>query len=279
MKKEIRTIHEASNTVQVTIADERWYGRTVLNASTGLPEVAWVPSVTWIAGYYPKGIGFYKWLADKGWDEAEAIKSAAGDKGSRVHRAIVDLLDGETVAMEAKYAAGDEPPQELSLEEYDCLRSFRDFWVECEPETIVKERVVFNDAKGYAGTLDWFGWFHKPPKGLSKGPWLIDWKTSQYVWPEHRLQVSAYAESDDMQECFAAITQRPEWAGIDIHLGILQLGYRKNKAGWKLTEVENQFPLFEAARQMWANECADIAPFRRDYPLSLRLPSPERRNG
>ena len=33
-----------------------------------------------IAGHYPKGIAFYKWLAEKGWDESQALKSAAGDK-------------------------------------------------------------------------------------------------------------------------------------------------------------------------------------------------------
>lgn len=257
MKKEFRVVSE--NTVQITTSDERWYSRQGTNPATGLPEIQFVPSVTWIAGHYPKGIGFYKWLADKGWDESQAIKEAAGDKGSRVHRAIVDLLDGGTVAMDAKMSLGDEPGQELTLEEYDCLRAFADWWTACQPQTLAREVTVFNDSVGYAGTLDWVGMFHKPPKGLSPGPWLLDWKTGQYVWPEHELQVSAYAHSDWI--C--------EKGGL--RLGILQVGYRKNKAGWKLTEVQDQFPLFLAAKQIWQKECEGQQPSQKDYPLSLSL--------
>lgn len=263
MKKEFRIVTD--QTVQVTIADERWYSRQGTNAITGLPETQFVPSVTWIAGYYPKGIGFYKWLANTGWDESEAIKVAAGDKGSRVHRAIVDLIDGQTVQMDAKYAGGDTGEQELSLEEYDCLRSFAGFWAACEPETLAREQTVFNEEWNYAGTLDWGGMLRKPPKGLSTGPWLLDWKTAKDVWPEHEIQVSGYAHSDWVRDF---PLPSASW-----HLGILQVGYRRNKAGWKLTEVEDQFPLFLAARQIWEKECAGVDVFRRDYPLSMRLSS------
>jgi hypothetical protein len=269
MKKEFRTVTD--NSVQVTIADERWYSRQGVNAKTGLPEVQFVPSVSWIAGHYPKGIGFYKWLADKGWDESEAIKSAAGDKGSRVHRAIVDLIDGQTVEMEAKYPNGEGLEQALNLEEYDCLRSFTDWWAACRPDTLAREQTVFNDAVGYAGTLDWVGLLRNPPKGLSEGPWLLDWKTSQYVWPEHELQVSGYRHTNKMH----LLDQLSHGAVLPWHLGILQVGYRRNKAGWKLTEVEDQFPLFLAAKQIWAKECAGQDVFRRDYPLSLCLTEPK----
>ena len=57
--------------VQITTVDERWY----------LKKDKFVPSSTWIANYYPKGIGFNKWLASKGWDRAEALKQEAGEKG------------------------------------------------------------------------------------------------------------------------------------------------------------------------------------------------------
>lgn len=266
MKKEIRTVTDG--VVQVTTADERWYGREGMNKETGLPEIQWVPSVSWIAGHYPKGTPFYRWLAEKGWDEAEAIKSAAGDKGSRVHHAIVDLLDGGTVSMDAKYAAGDEPAQELSLEEYNCLMAFGDFWTTCEPVTIAREQTVFNEAHNYAGTLDWVGMLRKPPKGLSEGPWLLDWKTGQHVWPEHELQVSAYdhAYLPAGSPILPGAVTRPRYS-----LGILQVGYRRNKAGWKLTPVEDKFDLFLAAQKIWAYECEGVAPLRRDYPLSVTL--------
>ena|SRR5882724_4092401 len=262
MKKEIRVVKDGA--MQVTTVDERWYCRDGTNTVTGLPEMQFVPSVTWIAGHYPKGICFYKWLADKGWDEAEAIKSAAGDKGSRVHHAIVDLLDGGAVQMDAKYAAGDEPAQELSLEEYDCLRAFSDWWKTFEPVTVARELTVFNAEFDYAGTVDWVGYFQKPPKGFVEGPWLLDWKTSKDVWPEHELQVSGYDHSDDIR----SLLRTPA------RLGILQVGYRRNKAGWKLTPVEDQFPLFLAAKQIWAKECEGQVPHKKDYPLSVTLAKP-----
>ena len=103
MQKIIREVDEKRGILQVTIADERWYVKETTNPATELPIHTFVPSVTWIAGHYPKGIGFYKWLADKGWDESQAIKSAAGDKGSKVHDAISAILRGEEVRIE-------EPP-------------------------------------------------------------------------------------------------------------------------------------------------------------------------
>ena len=262
MRKEFRSVSDGH--VQITICDERWYSRDGVDAVTGLPRIDFVPSVTWIASHYPHGVGFYKWLAAKGWDESQAIKAAAGDKGSRVHRAIVDLIDGHSVPMEAKYAVGDEAAQELSLEEYECLMAFARFWEACEPETIEREVTVFNERDGYAGTMDWIGRLGKPPKGLSEGPWLLDWKTGQSVWPEHELQVSAYLHGDWIREYWQAADQIPR-------LGILQVGYRKNKAGWKLTEVQDQFPLFLAAKQIWQKESGSVAPLRKDYPLSLTL--------
>lgn len=279
MKKEFRVVQ--GGIVQVTTVDERWYAIPTRDEQTGLPEsYRFVPSVTWIAGHYPKGIGFYKWLADKGWDESQAIKVAAGDKGSRVHHAVQDLIDGARIPMDARYAGGDEGSAELSLEEYDCLRSFVDFWTACKPITLAREVTVVNAEHNYAGTLDWCGMLQSPPKGVSVGPWILDWKTSKDVWPEHEIQVSAYRHSDWIREfqrqdppenvkALATLAGDGGW-----HLGILQLGYRRNKAGWKLTEVEDQFPLFLAAQQIWASECGRVTVPTRDYPLALELPPP-----
>src|SRR5437868_8780429 len=116
MKKTIRVTDEKRGIVQATIADERWYLRQVDNPLTGIPEIKAVPSSTWIAESYPKGVFFYKWLADKGWDEAEAIKSAAGDKGSKVHLAIEAILHGDEVRIDSKFMnKHTEKEEELTL--------------------------------------------------------------------------------------------------------------------------------------------------------------------
>jgi hypothetical protein len=98
MKKVIKEVDEERGILQVTTADERWYVKQVENPKTKLPEFKYVPSVTWITGHYPKGIAFYKWLAEKGWDESQAIKSAAGG-----HEAISAILAGEEVRIDSKF--------------------------------------------------------------------------------------------------------------------------------------------------------------------------------
>lgn len=260
MKKEIREVRDGM--LHVTIADERWYIRDTFDSVTGLPSgKEYVPSVTWITGHYPKGVGFYKWLAQKGWDEAEAIKSAAGDKGSKVHQGIVHLIDGLPIKMDdAITNPSTGLPEPLTLEEYDCLLAFRGWWAESQPETQLRERVVWNDAYGYAGTLDWFG--RLTGKGLD-GLWLLDWKTGQDVWPEHELQVSAYKAA--LESMGVLKTDEP------VRLGLLQIGYRRNKRRWKLTEVIDQFDLFLAARRIWQKEAAGAEVFRAEYPLEIVL--------
>jgi hypothetical protein len=239
MKKIIREIKE-QGIVQITIADERWYQKGEL----------FVPSVTWITGHYPKGIAFYKWLADKSWDEAEAIKAAAGDKGSKVHNAIMDLIAGKKIDMDSKYlnpSSGET--EELTLEEYECLMSFAEWFNANKPKVLHNEVVVFNEKEGYAGTVDLIC-------KIGKEYWLIDFKTSQNVWPEYELQVSAYKHALKNKK---------------IKLAILQLGYRRNKSSYKFTEIEDKFDLFLAAKQIWANECANVEPKKKDYPSSLLL--------
>ena len=255
MRKEIRTVTR-DGIVQVTIADERFYGRATTDPVTGLPGgFEWVPAVTWISSFFPKGIGFYKWLANTGWDEARAIKQAAGDKGSKVHHAVGDLIDGKTVAMDAAYVNNSTGQEEsLTLEEYDCLLAFKAWWETVAPvKVIAREVVLWNDEYGYAGTADLLC-------GIKDDLFLIDLKTGQHLWPEHILQVSAYKHA------------LPEaWAAEKAKLAILQVGYRANKRGWKFSEVPDEFPLFLAARQIWEKECEGVTVFKRDYPLAIAL--------
>jgi len=231
---------------RVTTADERWYGKRNEEGEV----IRWVPSVTWICGYYPKGIQFYKWLAEKGWDESQAIKNAAGDKGSKVHNAIESLLQGEEVKIDDKFVNNSKgETEELTTEEYEAIMSFQDWFNEAKPKILSVEFNVFSDEHNYAGTVDFLC-------EIEGEVWLIDFKTSQSVWPEYELQVSAYKH---------AVEQK-----ID-KLGILQVGYRKNKKNYKLNEVEDKFELFLSAQKIWANEQAGVEPKQRDYPMSLKL--------
>ena len=56
MKKEIKVIDKKKGIVQITTLSERWYSRQVIDTKTGLPIFEYLPSSSYIAGYYPKGI-------------------------------------------------------------------------------------------------------------------------------------------------------------------------------------------------------------------------------
>jgi len=255
MKKEIRQVDEKRGILRVTTTDERWYVRASSDILTGLPTYEFVPSVTWIAEHYPKGIGFYKWLANTGWDEAQALKEAAGDKGSKVHAAIARMLSEQPAIKtihidDAVVNPSTGHPEELTLEEYQLLMSFTDWHDATKPVLVSADQVVWNDTDNYAGTVDYLC-------TINGQLWLIDFKTSKAIYPSHRMQVSAYKHA------------MPEWR--EAKLAILQLGYAKNRLGYKFTEIEDCYDLFLASRTIWKSETIGQAPLQRDYPLSLTL--------
>lgn len=249
MQKIIKTI-ESKQIFQITTADERWYAKTMEDPETHLPVYQFVPSVTWICEFYPKGIGFYKWLADKGWDESQAIKEAKGDKGSRVHNAVTKLINGEVIKMEDLIEDGDGNLAPLSVDEYECLMSFEAWWKENDPIVIAQNVTIWNADYNYAGTIDLIC-------KIGEDVWIIDFKTGG-IWPSHEIQISAYAHGSNLQVA-------------QVKLGLLQLGYGRNKKGFKFTEVPDQFELFLAARKIWAKETEGQFPKQKDYPMELRL--------
>lgn len=245
MKIEHKQIDDEKKIIRITTSDERWY------AVPQKEGIVYIPSVTWICEYYPKGIGFYRWLADKGWNEAEAIKEAAGDKGSAVHNAVSALLSGEVIRHNATFTDAETGKErEITVDEYEAVMSFSDWWKTLKnPKILAYDETVFGADNKYAGTLDL-------RLEIDSEKWLIDLKTSSQIWPSHELQVSAYKHS-----------------GYEDHkIGILQLGYKRNKNKYKFTEIEDQFGLFiDAALPIWAKETKGVKPLQRDFPLKLTL--------
>ena len=208
------------------------------------------PSVTWICSYYPKGYGFEKWLADKGMDKAEEIKNEAGQKGTRVHHVCEEMMHGIEINMSDKYADKDGEQAELTADEYWTAMTFRKFLEDEQPVVYKTEYTVLNHEYKYGGTVDikcriksdGYKFIH-----------IIDIKTSKSIYPSHEMQVSAYKKTD------------PECEKIDI----LQVGYRLNKNGYKLTPIDDQFDLFLATYRVWQKEQSTVLVPQREYPLSL----------
>ncbi|MEI7890903.1 MAG: PD-(D/E)XK nuclease family protein [bacterium] len=254
MKKEIREVKDGI--VQITTVDERWYVKAIKD-DEGIPKVVFVPSVTWVAGHYPKGIAFYKWLAGKGWDEAESLKQSAGDKGSRVHKAIENLLNGEEVRLGAQFDGFEGKTEELSADEYACVMAFTKWFESVKPEIIKAETTIFSEKNNFAGTIDFIC-------KIGNENWIIDFKTSQYIWPEYELQLSAYKKAME------------DLTGQPYKIAILQIGYKRNKNEYKFTELEDKFDLFLSAQKIWINETAGQKPSQKDFPIKLKLDLPKK---
>ncbi len=256
MKHEIVDINcPFAGWLRVTTQDERWYSRKV-SADGTEDNYKWdfVPSVTWIANSgYVKGVGFYKWLADKGWSQAEEIKASAGEKGSKVHQAISRLVTGGTVTIHDCF----ENPrtlqsEEITAAEYECLMSFCEWFRQVKPEVLDSDYTVWNERYRYAGTVDL-------KVRIGRTVWMIDIKTSPDIWPTMEIQLSAYKHADQTLPKSAK-------------LAILQVGYKRNKnKKWKFTPIPDQFPLFMAARKIWEKETAGQSPMQKDYPMELSL--------
>jgi len=264
MKKEIKVIDEAKGIVRITTADERWYSHLIPEKERIIDQYEWIPSVTWITSYYPKGIAYMKWLANHGWDESKAIMQEAGEKGSKIHLAISAYLTGRVIKMDDKFFSHETgQDEELTTEEYASLLTFVKWFETYTPEIIANELTVFNFEDSYAGTLDFIC-------RIGDQIYIIDFKTGQNIWQSHRLQLSAYSHADiDLEKL--KITPE-EWSKR--RLMILRVGYKKNKNGYKADEIEDQFDLFLTASKIWANETKGIEPKQRDYPLSVQMGKP-----
>lgn len=257
MEKQVRITDEKKGIVQVTTYDERWYAKQSEDPQTKLPVYTYVPSVTWVTGHYPKGVQFYQWLAKNGWDESIAIRDAAASKGSAIHKGAEQLLAGEVVKMEQEYTdpkTGEIRP--LEVDEYYGIMAFADWYKDlCSKHTvevIASELTLWNDEDNYAGTVDLV---LKVDGKLI----VIDLKSGQHIWPEHTLQLSAYRKALEL-------------GGMEIAgQAVLQLGYKRNKRGWKYNEVDYRYDLFTAAKTIWENECSNVTVHQRDYPVEISL--------
>ena len=260
MKKVFTIVDEERGLMQVTTDDERFYIKESKDPVTGLPCHIYLPSATWITKDVPKGYGFEKWLADKGWDVSHEIKADRGKYGTRVHAAIDMLINGENVTISDTFKDpyGERAEMEaLTFEEYHAVWTFQEFWKEYTSkhtvEVIETEFTIWSESLGFAGTVDLLA----KVDGVYT---IFDWKTSKNVYLGHKAQISGYRKEMINQ----LKTQ-------EINMVIVQLGYDKNKNGYKVNEVEDCWNEFDAAHTFWKKENDGSKPYQKDYPLQLSL--------
>ncbi len=249
MKYEIKDI--AGDIVRVTTEDERWYIRPV-KTSKGLPEIMYLPSITWIASYMPKGIEFYKWLASKGWDESQAIKETAGARGSKVHSAIEILLkEGEFSFTDEVLNTKTGQMEELNADEYSCVMSFIEWYKKYKPEILSVEESFFNQEYGVAGTID--------IRCIIDGKHcIVDVKTSKEIHKDYTVQLTGHKLAYDTKD-------------IQHDTYVLQVGYTRNKSKYKFTSIPFRPDLFKIAYSLWEEEHSGEKPLQREFPTKLSL--------
>jgi len=266
--KEILTI-DGKKVYRITTPSERFYGKQIVNQETGLPEIIWLPSVTWIKSYWYKSPYLVKWIVDKGLTEAEAIRKEAGIKGDKIHQATEDIDRGLGVKIDASYLNKETGEmEELTAEECEAILSYRDYIDKEKPELLANEMTIFSkegSEEEYAGTLDRIF-----AKGFVKDKvrqiLIVDIKSGQSLYKDMTIQLSAYSQADiDYKKL--GITDK-EWENRK--LVILQVGYNRNKNGWKETEVPDRYDLFKLAYQTWKEENPEAKPKQRDFPLVIQ---------
>lgn len=118
-------------------------------------------------------------VMDHAKDEPDRVKDEAADWGTQAHNYIQSQI--EIDIQNLNYWA--EAPREW----HPVLSAFRKLGVDLQIEWRATEMVVWSPTLRVAGTVDAIG-------QLPDGSWVIfDWKTSNAFYPEHALQLAAYA--------------------------------------------------------------------------------------
>lgn len=110
---------------------------------------------------------------------ASAERDAAANLGTRVHDA----------------AAAGKSPADVSADLSPFLQHYRQWLADSGAELVLVERQVFNLTVGYVGTFDAIVRFPK-----TNTYWMIDLKTGKGTYPEHALQLEAYARGEFIGE-------------------------------------------------------------------------------
>ncbi len=270
MKKEFKKIitQKGQKICQITTIDERWYSKEFQNQITGLPEYRFFPSVTWIKSYYYMSPYLMRWISEKGLTESERIRDEAGRRGDKVHQATEDIDKGAKIKLDDGYLnkkTGEM--EELDVKEIQAIKSYVDYIDEVQPELLANEMTIFSkdgSAEEYAGTLDRI-WASGFVSDKVRQIWIIDLKTSKSIYKDMMMQVSAYSNSD-IDYKGLGITDE-EWENRK--LAILQLGYTRNKKGYKFTEIPDRYDLFKIAYLTWKEENPDSRPHQKDFPLEI----------
>ena len=169
--------------------------RRVTTMLGGIPKPALVGwGIKSVAEYAIEHLDQWKDLPKK--DALKLLKGSpyskrddAGDRGTAVHNALEGAVLGKPL------------PEGLTEEEHAFASNAIAFLDKRNSKILASEMIVFNRSQGYCGTLDLWD------IDADGTPWILDYKTSTGVYPDHAVQQVAYQRAE------FAIVQMKEMPG------------------------------------------------------------------
>lgn len=236
---------------QITFLDSRFYER----------NGEYYPSVTYILSFIPKGSFFIDWIREKG-DDSERIVREAGERGKQVHGAIESLLRGE----ELNWIKSDGSAR-YSLEVWQMLLRFREFWTIHQPKLIGSEIHVFSDKYKFAGTIDLI-------VEMFGEKWILDIKTSNQIVSAYNYQLAAY--NIGFNEIFDTPATRRGILWLKSHTRKEdKTGKKVQGKNWQLIDcsdnLERDFKSFELFYDVFKHESPVDKPYSEIFPTSIKL--------
>jgi len=228
---------------------------------------------------YNKGIGFMKWLLSKSPEEARKILEDAGDKGTRVHAAVADLLNGHSVVLDKSVYSTKGSKSKLSDEEWRCLLSFVSFVEDYNPVSFSLEQNVASKKLGWAGTYDWIctleieyevGVGKKAVLKMKRIRVLLDFKSSTAIHDSYNMQLGAY---------WLILKERKQAKGL--HTGVLRLG-TKHKRGyelklWSPKQTAHHGKVMKAVNEIHIYKEGHPNPKITEFPTEIKIKVPDGR--
>jgi len=242
---------------KITWMDQRWY--RIEETDT------YFPSVTTILEAYPKPFALFEWMKKHG-ENADEIRDAAAEVGSRVHQAIETYDKG----IEITWADANGDPQ-YTLLEWQLICKYVEFHTKTNYELVCNEISYCSEKLRYGGTIDKIARFNGKL-------WLIDNKTSNAIYDSHWLQLAAYKRLWEEKNPDHLIDQI-----AILHLKAQTRTEGKGDAiqgkGWKLClpeqPLEYYYDLFDATYKLWSSQNPSAKPLNRVYPAVLKKAAKE----
>lgn len=192
-----------------------------------------VPGVTTITGRFKESGGLLHWAWSQGMEgiDYRRTRDDAGEAGTMAHSMIEAEIHGEP------WTAPPHADHDIVAKAETSLTNFRRWAAQTGLRITATELPLIDEENRFGGTLDAIG-------EVMGTLCLVDWKTSNGVYPDYLVQVSAYVHLYELHH-----------PGVQLD-GVHLLRVDKEVAGfhhhhWGRSVTETGWEFFRLARQLY----------------------------